>query len=43
LLSWLAATDETMIHLAMIRLMLRRLVHPERETWRGTIAFQEQE
>ena len=38
----LAVTDETMIRLAMIRLMLRRIVHPERETWRGTIAFQAQ-
>jgi hypothetical protein len=38
----LAATDESMIRLAMIRLMLRRIVNPERETWRGTIAFQTQ-
>ncbi len=38
----LAETDETMIHVAMTRLMLRRIAHPERETWRGTIAFAEQ-
>jgi len=35
----LAETDETMVHIAMTRLMLRRIAHPERETWRGTVAF----
>jgi transposase len=35
----LTETDETLVHVAMIRLMLRRIAHPERETWRGTIAF----
>ena len=38
----LAATDESMIRLAMIRLMLRRIVNPEWESWRGTMAFQAQ-
>ena len=37
----LAATDETLVRVAMIRLMLRRLAHPNRETFRGTLAFQE--
>lgn len=37
----LAQTDETMVHVAMIRLMLRRIAHPERETWRETTAFAE--
>jgi putative transposase len=37
----LAETDETMVHVAMTRLMLRRIAHPERKTWRNTIAFAE--
>lgn len=37
----LAATDETVVCVAMVCLMLRRLAHPERETFRGTVAFQE--
>lgn len=37
----LAVTDETMVHVVMTRLMLRRLAHPTRETFRGTIAFAE--
>lgn len=36
----LAAVDETMVRVAMIRLMLRRLAHPDTETFRGTVAFQ---
>lgn len=35
----LAETDEAMVHVAMIRLMLRRIAHPDRETWRETTAF----
>ncbi len=37
----LAAPDETMLRVAMIRLMLRRIAHPENETFRGTVAFQD--
>lgn len=35
----LAETDEAMVHVAMIGLMLRRIAHPDRETWRETTGF----
>jgi hypothetical protein len=37
----LAETDETMVKAVITRLMLRRLAHPKRETFRGTTAFAE--